>query len=83
MLCLFLSCRGYWVVLSIQLCISALAGALGEGSSQPFATNANAVQQEIEIIRRAQRQETQRASHPGPESLRPKMRDNRLATLHD
>lgn len=49
----------------------------GDGHAQPFASNAHAVQREIDIIRQVQRQQIQRASHPGPESLRPKMRDNR------
>ncbi len=59
------------------LTCSYVAVGRGEGQTQPFASNAHAVQREIDIIRQVQRQQIQRASHPGPESLRPKMRDNR------
>lgn len=45
------------------------------------AAHVHAVQQEMKIVRQAQRQQVQQASHPGPESLRPKLRDNRLVAL--
>ena len=59
----------------VLTCLSAVGR--GDGHAQPFASNAHAVQREIDIIRQVQRQQIQRASHPGPESLRPRTRDNR------